>query len=288
MFKILFNLMVGGIVFFGTLTSVSAQVKFNVRMTDPDVASETSTYSVYAKNLNAYTPTLPTTITSTINVTVKLPGGYDLDPFGGNVFITNFKGIFREGSSRSRPAYAPNSNYLYFSMSGTPNFAEWAESDVEVELFRFEITGQPCVAGEVSIIDDQDPIIFSDDEVNYDFTNQFSTVLGPQFEGRYWEGDTNCSGVVSDVSALAFEGGVQLQPNPTKDNTTLYYDFEETIDLNVQIMNSLGQLVYETKEKGAQNGQIALNVANYAAGFYFVHLTDGVNVTTKQLIVAAD
>lgn len=98
----------------------------------------------------------------------------------------------------------------------------------------------------------------------------------------YDECTTNCTVGTND---LDFSSSINMFPNPTSGATNIRYSFEEATDLNIRMMNNLGQLVTQEFVAGAYQGTTTINLDNVAAGIYFVHVTDGKRFFTEKLIV---
>lgn len=82
-----------------------------------------------------------------------------------------------------------------------------------------------------------------------------------------------------------FEAALNLSPNPASNTTYVNYNFQEATDLNIRLMNSIGQLISTNNLDKAQNGSFELNIADLASGTYHVVMTNGEYVVTKRLIV---
>lgn len=67
---------------------------------------------------------------------------------------------------------------------------------------------------------------------------------------------------------------VSLYPNPTNSNITLDYVFTENQDLNIEIFNTIGQLIIDQKELNTQKGKVTFDMLLKASGVYFVKLSN--------------
>lgn len=181
------------------LIAQTPQVEFNIRLTEPVPNCAPFTYSVYVRNLLPIAPTIPTTLTPTINITVQIPGTYNIDESapGLNTMITSLThGTYIENASRNNPVYNAQDDFLYFSLMDPISFPEWENSSgVEIELFRFKILDGSCQGGEVSIIENGDPITLPINEPTHDFTNIMSINGGTiqAYSGNYNAGINDCS-----------------------------------------------------------------------------------------------
>ncbi len=92
------------------------------------------------------------------------------------------------------------------------------------------------------------------------------------------------------VSTFDVEGlsNVSLYPNPVADQLNVEFSIAETSDLEVNIVNALGQTVrainYATY--GAGHNNLNINTANLANGVYFLTMSNGKQVTTNKFTVS--
>ncbi len=98
--------------------------------------------------------------------------------------------------------------------------------------------------------------------------------------------DINTSGTVSTEN-VALETSLNVFPNPTVDNFNVEFELTETEDLSINLVNVMGQTVrtIETGSFVAGEHRINVNVADLAAGTYFVTIRNSVGVTTKTLTI---
>jgi hypothetical protein len=55
--------------------------------------------------------------------------------------------------------------------------------------------------------------------------------------------------------------------------------------VEIQVVNSLGQILYRTETNVERSNNITIDVSNYASGLYFVNIkADGVMATKKLLV----
>jgi len=98
----------------------------------------------------------------------------------------------------------------------------------------------------------------------------------------YNECNANCTVGTND---LDFSSSINMFPNPANGVANVRYNFNEATDLNIRMMNNLGQLVTQEFVAGAYQGTTTLNLNNVVPGIYFVHITDGKKFFTEKLIV---
>jgi hypothetical protein len=92
-------------------------------------------------------------------------------------------------------------------------------------------------------------------------------------------------GVVG-TSADAFS--MSLFPNPAQHTATLSLRLTRAAQVNIQVINITGQVLYSLEN--SQNGEIlyTLPLANFAEGVYFVRIAAGEQTTTTRLVITKD
>ncbi len=90
---------------------------------------------------------------------------------------------------------------------------------------------------------------------------------------------------VVDVDEIALSNGVNVFPNPATDQVFVQFDLEETIDVEVRLVNTLGQIVSNRILNGVQGETVEFNVSNLAVGTYFIQfVTDEASVSQKVIL----
>jgi hypothetical protein len=98
-------------------------------------------------------------------------------------------------------------------------------------------------------------------------------------------GDCNTCAKIGTNDAN-FDSALSVFPNPTAGDLTVAYNFsEEVSNINVRIVNTLGQVVAERAIKNAFAGNTTFNLNNMPAGFYTVVITNGSAFSSKRVIV---
>ncbi len=124
-------------------------------------------------------------------------------------------------------------------------------------------------------------------------------VVGPTYYGTVQPGNTGpnggrntinepvttytpgASGVADPSQTIAFE----YYPNPTKDNLTIFVAPSENNNLEAQIINALGEIVF--KQKNIQPAiQYTFNLENLHNGIYFLKLMGNNKTITQKIVVA--
>ena len=84
----------------------------------------------------------------------------------------------------------------------------------------------------------------------------------------------------------AFDAALNVFPNPAQNEVTLNYNFSEATNINVSVLNTLGQVMYSEKISGADAGAAVLDVKNITDGVYMIQVTDDKNrQSVKRLVI---
>jgi hypothetical protein len=88
---------------------------------------------------------------------------------------------------------------------------------------------------------------------------------------------------VEEVSAIE---SASVYPNPATDMTNIEFNVTSTSAVTVQVINALGQVVYNN-DMGDVNGaqKVQVNTADLEAGMYLVQITVNGSVITKRVSV---
>lgn len=86
-------------------------------------------------------------------------------------------------------------------------------------------------------------------------------------------GNSSGGNVGINEQQLAVNG--QAFPNPANESVNLVYSMNQTADLTIELMNSLGQVVSVQQVNGTSNGTVQIPMEQLAAGMYFIRLTAG-------------
>ncbi|MCB0570889.1 MAG: T9SS type A sorting domain-containing protein [Phaeodactylibacter sp.] len=84
----------------------------------------------------------------------------------------------------------------------------------------------------------------------------------------------------------ALKTGVKVFPNPVKGLLNVSVELPEAAEnLNIRMVNALGQVVYQQYFGRLQNDNIEINVANMPAGAYMIQVADGKAQFTQSVVV---
>ncbi len=95
---------------------------------------------------------------------------------------------------------------------------------------------------------------------------------------------------VGTTAAQQIEGltALSLRPNPTSGTATLFLSFDRAVDLHVEIINLMGQRIWEAGSSYAADFSETVDLNNYPDGVYLVRLTVDGQTLTKKLIKAGN
>jgi hypothetical protein len=91
--------------------------------------------------------------------------------------------------------------------------------------------------------------------------------------------------IAGNAGETAFSQAVKATPNPANNYVNLSYNFETATDLQIRLINTLGQVLQTSKIKGAVKGIHVLDIATLPSGAYMVVFSNGENTVAKRLIV---
>lgn len=94
---------------------------------------------------------------------------------------------------------------------------------------------------------------------------------------------SNVTGI-EDVESISNAG---LFPNPTNDNATMFFDLSEDENINLEVVNTMGQrvVVESFGEMLSGNHRVEIPASQLAPGFYFVNLRTNSGVVSTKLQV---
>lgn len=100
-----------------------------------------------------------------------------------------------------------------------------------------------------------------------------------------FDATTNTVGVEENAKNIGLE---QNMPNPANETTLINYSVENTADVNFEVVDMTGKVVYTSFEGTRTPGTytIKLNTAELANGMYFYSISNGTSKVTKSMSVA--
>jgi len=83
---------------------------------------------------------------------------------------------------------------------------------------------------------------------------------------------------VDEVNSLYLESFDNIYPNPVVDNATLAFSIKENTDVNINIYNQFGQIVYSSTSKLSTGKQtVNLNISDLSEGIYMISISGNDN-----------
>ncbi|MFT4545347.1 MAG: hypothetical protein ACI9UR_001778 [Bacteroidia bacterium] len=93
---------------------------------------------------------------------------------------------------------------------------------------------------------------------------------------------------VTGVNEVEVINNASLFPNPTNDNSTMFFDLQDETNIKLEVINTMGQCVVikSLGQMASGNHRVEIPTSQMATGFYFVNLTtDSGVVSTKMQVV---
>lgn len=91
---------------------------------------------------------------------------------------------------------------------------------------------------------------------------------------------------LNSTRSPAHIGNISLAPNPTRGASVLNVEFTKPVDARMQLLNTMGQLLFETAERNVSRGAYELDLSRYNSGLYLVRIIAEGEVKTVKLIKA--
>ena len=96
----------------------------------------------------------------------------------------------------------------------------------------------------------------------------------------------SCTAIcLSNTQDVAFDAGITVTPNPTSGVFSVNYELDAASDLEIRIMNVLGQTVSVRTVDAATAGAENFDLTNFAAGTYTLVTTSNDRLSTKRIIL---
>lgn len=103
----------------------------------------------------------------------------------------------------------------------------------------------------------------------------------------------NCSDIIAvtvdvmvDVDDLNILSEISLVPNPTSGVSTLNITLTQAADIQVQVINVVGQILFYEKSQNSISASYPLNLSNYPEGIYFVRIQVDDKLFIEKLVRA--
>lgn len=98
--------------------------------------------------------------------------------------------------------------------------------------------------------------------------------------------DINLSNApVGIVNPSLEQNNISLYPNPSQGIFTMSAHFVQTSDVNINIIDVLGNVVYTSKKQGLKDNEIDFDLSAIAKGIYFVQVKTNKETLTKRISI---
>jgi len=99
--------------------------------------------------------------------------------------------------------------------------------------------------------------------------------------------NTICAPFAAGITETAdLTNYIGVYPNPSEGQLFLEVSLPSTLDLNVEIVNTLGQLVFTKKESGIRTALLSYDLSALSQGVYFIRVTgNGDNRMVKKIVI---
>ena len=78
---------------------------------------------------------------------------------------------------------------------------------------------------------------------------------------------------------------LDIFPNPAQTTANILINFEQAADVQVELVNIVGQVVTSTRQENVTNGEFTFNVEDYPAGVYLVRINANDESVTRRLVI---
>lgn len=103
-----------------------------------------------------------------------------------------------------------------------------------------------------------------------------------------WNIFPRSAGDISNVTGIdktGFDGNINIFPNPNNGRFNLENTGDYSFEAEIQIMNTLGQVVYHSYINFTSNHLEVIDLTNLVKGLYFLQVNDGTHVMVKKILI---
>ncbi len=90
--------------------------------------------------------------------------------------------------------------------------------------------------------------------------------------------------VVSDDFISSMQN-LDIFPNPAQNTANVAVSFEQAVDVEVEIVNVVGQILTSTREEGLTKGDFTFDLTSYPSGVYLVRIKANNESVTRRLVI---
>jgi PKD repeat protein len=91
--------------------------------------------------------------------------------------------------------------------------------------------------------------------------------------------------VSNSIESVELANATQIYPNPTSGKTVVTMDFAASYEVSMELVNSLGQVVWSNIPGNVQYKMLELDLSAFADGVYTLHVTAGDNQFSKPIVL---
>jgi len=117
---------------------------------------------------------------------------------------------------------------------------------------------------------------------------RFKLVFTSSHGNNIYIDDINVSSISSTDELSSIKNTLLVYPNPANEKVSIDFNLENSIQLQISVINVLGQKVFlkETENYLEGRNSIELNTDSIAAGMYIISISDGMNTIQKPLVIS--
>lgn len=93
--------------------------------------------------------------------------------------------------------------------------------------------------------------------------------------------------VMVGTTTLDHLQSLNLYPNPTNGESILALEFEETVDVKIRVLSTMGQEIYNFQQNNIREGQFPVSLSRNPAGVYLIQVWANDSVYTTKLVKTA-
>jgi hypothetical protein len=258
--------------------AVLAQVSYKISM-----MSDKKTYMV--SMISEKTWTYPKNITSTAQVTIKVPSDKSFSP----IVTSADKDVrWRANSLVEKPSSDPAHNYISFGLESLGTAKINYIAGQEIPLFTFVNKESNACLGKVSLINNVKDILKGDEGANYNIGNQITLLgrKGNSYLGNIQE-TVDCGSVTGNNDILNKET-ISIYPVPADQEIYLTWKNDNPKQAQAQILieNIQGSVV-KTQTITLLNGtnDATINVAELVPGLYNIAIKQDKQISIRHKVI---
>ncbi len=199
--------------------------------------------------------------------------------------------------------------YFYDWEIAAPNYCGRKEITVDVVAGTDVPTAQFTTSADLIDFGNNEEVLFTNETVDgvewlWDFGDgttsteenpshlyteegEYTIVLSAKGAGDCWDNSSktiNIQTLVNDDEPNSLEGKVHVFPNPVSHYVHIQYEFEETQELELKVMDALGRTVHQISERTYEKGEQLINTSAWPNGMYYMVFTNGKAALVRKMV----